>query len=89
MDWNLADLFELVADTAPDRVALAHGVDGPTRTWRDFDRNANALALHLARGHRPVDKLALYAYNRPEFVEALSGALKARMVPVNVNYRYR
>jgi fatty-acyl-CoA synthase len=89
MDWNIADLFELVADTTPDRIALAHGVDGPTRTWRDFDRNANALALHLARGHRPGDKLALYAYNRPEFVEALSGALKARMVPVNVNYRYR
>ena len=89
MDWNLADLFELVADTAPDRVALAHGVDGPTRTWRAFDRNANALALHLARGHQPSDKLALYAYNRPEFVEALSGAMKARLVPVNVNYRYR
>jgi fatty-acyl-CoA synthase len=89
MDWNLADLFELVADTAPDRIALAHGVDGPTRTWRDFDRRANALALALARAHRPSDKLALYAYNRPEFVEALSGALKARMVPVNVNYRYR
>jgi fatty-acyl-CoA synthase len=89
MDWNLADLFELVADTAPDRIALAHGVDGPTRTWREFDRRANALALHLARTHQPSDKLALYAYNRPEFVEALSGALKARMVPVNVNYRYR
>jgi fatty-acyl-CoA synthase len=89
MDWNLADLFELVADTAPDRVALAHGVDGPTRTWREFDRRANALALHLARSHQPGDKLALYAYNRPEFVEALSGAMKARMVPVNVNYRYR
>ncbi|MCU0669643.1 MAG: acyl-CoA synthetase [Myxococcota bacterium] len=89
MDWNLADLFELVADTAPDRIALAHGVDGPTRTWRAFDRNANALALHLARVHRTGDKLALYAYNRPEFVEALSGAMKARMVPVNVNYRYR
>jgi fatty-acyl-CoA synthase len=89
MEWNLADLFELVADTVPDRLALAHGVDGPTRTWREFDRRANALALHLARSHRPGDKLALYAYNRPEFVEALSGALKARMVPVNVNYRYR
>lgn len=89
MDWNLADLFELVADTAPDRIALAHGVDGPTRTWRQFDCNANALALHLARSHAPGDKLALYAYNRPEFVEALSGAMKARMVPVNVNYRYR
>ena len=89
MDWNLADLFELVADTAPDRLALAHGVDGPTRTWRDFDRRANALALHLARSHAPSDKLALYAYNRPAFVEALFGAIKARMVPVNVNYRYR
>jgi fatty-acyl-CoA synthase len=89
MDWNLADLFELVADTAPERLALAHGVDGPTRTWREFDRRANALALHLARAHGPGDKLALYAYNRPEFVEALSGALKARLVPVNVNYRYR
>jgi len=89
MDWNLADLFELVADTVPDRLALAHGVDGPTRSWREFDCNANALAAHLAREHRPGDKLALYAYNRPEFVESLSGALKARLVPVNVNYRYR
>jgi acyl-CoA synthetase (AMP-forming)/AMP-acid ligase II len=89
MDWNLADLFELVADTVPDRLALAHGVGGPTRTWRELDRRANALAHHLARGHRPGDKLALYAYNGPEFIEALVGALKARLVPVNVNYRYR
>jgi fatty-acyl-CoA synthase len=89
MDWNLADLFELVADTAPDRMALAHGVDGPTRSWRELDRRANALALHLATRHRPSDKLALYAYNRPEFIEALVGGLKARLVPVNVNYRYR
>ena len=89
MDWNLADLFELVADTAPERLALAHSVDGPTRTWRELDRRANALALHLARRHRPGDKLALYAHNRPEFVEALVAALKARLVPVNVNYRYR
>jgi fatty-acyl-CoA synthase len=89
MDWNLADLFELVADTVPERLALAHGVDGPTRSWRELDRRANALALHLARSHEPGDKLALYAYNRPEFVEALVGAMKARLVPVNVNYRYR
>jgi fatty-acyl-CoA synthase len=89
MEWNLADLFELVADTVPERRALAHGVAGPTRSWRELDRNANALARHLARSHRPNDKLAIYAYNRPEFVETLVGALKARLVPVNVNYRYR
>ncbi len=89
MDWNLADLFELVADTVPERLALAHGVSGPTRTWRELDHRGNALAAHLARSHRPHDKLALYAYNRPEFVETLVAALKARLVPVNVNYRYR
>ena len=89
MSWNLADLFELVADTAPERLALAHGVAGPTRSWRELDRNANALALHLARRHQPGDKIALYSYNRPEFVETLVAALKARLVPVNVNYRYR
>ena len=89
MEWNLADLFELVADAAPDRLALAHGSDGPTRTWRELDRRANALALHLARAHHPGDKLALYAYNRPEFIESLVAGLKARLVPVNVNYRYR
>ncbi len=89
MDWNLADLFELVADTVPERLALAHGVSSPTRTWRELDRRSNALAIHLARSHVPNDKLALYAYNRPEFVETLVAALKARLVPVNVNYRYR
>ncbi len=89
MDWNLADLFELVADTVPERLALAHGVNGPTRTWRELDRRSNALASHLALGHQPNDKVALYAYNRPEFVETLVAALKARLVPVNVNYRYR
>jgi acyl-CoA synthetase (AMP-forming)/AMP-acid ligase II len=89
VDWNLADLYELAADTAPNRIALAHGVDGPSRTWRELDRRANALALHLARAHKPSDKLAIYAYNRPEFIESLVGGLKARLVPVNVNYRYR
>jgi fatty-acyl-CoA synthase len=89
MDWNLGDLFELVADTVPERLALAHGVHGPTRTWRELDQRSNALALHLSRTHRPHDKLALYAYNRPEFVESLVAAIKARLVPVNVNYRYR
>ncbi len=89
MEWNLADVFELVADTAPQRLALAHGIDGPTRTWGELERRANALAAHWLRGHEPGDKLALYAYNRPEFVETLVGAMKARLVPCNVNYRYR
>lgn len=87
--FNLADLFELVADAVPGRLALAHGEAGVTRTWAELEARANALAAHLARGHAPGDKLAIYSHNRPEFVEALVAAMKARLVPVNVNYRYR
>ena len=28
MRWNLADLFELVAETVPERLAVAHGTNG-------------------------------------------------------------
>jgi len=89
MQWNLADLFELVADTCPERPALFHGTDGVARTWAEVDRRTNALARHLARGQQPGGKISIYAHNRPEYVEAVIGAMKARLVPVNVNYRYR
>ncbi len=59
MRWNLADVFELVADTVPDRLALAHGDEGVERSWLAFDRRANALARHLAAHLEPGDKLAL------------------------------
>src|SRR5512145_2467226 len=87
--WNLADIFELVADTVPDRLALAHGASGVARSWAELEQRSNALARRLAARHAPGAKLAIYSYNRPEFVEALIGAMKARLVPVNVNYRYR
>jgi fatty-acyl-CoA synthase len=87
--FNLADLFELVAEAVPDRLALAHGAQGRTRTWAELDARADALAAHLVRRHAPGGKLAIYSHNRPEFVESLVAALKARLVPVNVNYRYR
>jgi fatty-acyl-CoA synthase len=87
--WNLADLFELVADTVPERLALAHGRAGVTRTWAELERRSNALARHLSERHAPGDKLAIYSYNRPEYVESLIAAMKARLAPVNVNYRYR
>jgi len=89
LQWNLADLFDLVAETVPERLAVAHGPNGLARSWREVAARTNALARHLQRLHRPGDKLAVYSFNRPEFVESLIGAMKARLVPVNVNYRYR
>jgi acyl-CoA synthetase (AMP-forming)/AMP-acid ligase II len=85
--FNLADLFEVVVDTVPDRLAL---VAGDARlTYAQLDERANRFAHHLLdRGIQPGDKVAIYSWNRAEWMEAMLGAYKARAVPVNVNYRY-
>jgi fatty-acyl-CoA synthase len=85
--YQLADLFEAVADAVPDRVAL---VAGDRRlTFRELDDRANRFAGHLAALGLPVGaNVGIYAWNRAEWMEAMLGAFKARMVPINVNYRY-
>jgi acyl-CoA synthetase (AMP-forming)/AMP-acid ligase II len=87
MEFNLADLAEIVADAVPDRLAL---VAGDRRlTYAQLDERANRFAHHLLdQGVEPGEKVAVYAWNRAEWVEAMLGAYKARAVPVNVNYRY-
>jgi acyl-CoA synthetase (AMP-forming)/AMP-acid ligase II len=87
MEYNLADLFESVADTIGDREAL---VCGEARlTFAELDRRANRVAHHLAaEGVRPGDHVGIQLYNGPEYVETLLGVLKIRAVAVNVNYRY-
>ena len=87
MEFNLADLYEIVADAVPDRPAL---VAGDRRlTYAELDERANRFAHHLlAGGVEPGDKVAIYSWDRAEWVEAMLGAYKVRAVPVNVNYRY-
>jgi acyl-CoA synthetase (AMP-forming)/AMP-acid ligase II len=85
--YNLADLLELVADAVPERLALVAGDE--RRTYGDLDRNANRLARHLGDGGvGPGSKVAIYAWNRVEWVEAMLAAFKLRAVPININYRY-
>src|SRR4051812_8819167 len=87
MQFNLADLWEHVVDTVPDREAL---VCGETRlTYRQADARADQLAHFLrTRGVGAGDHVALYLYNGVEYLEGMLAALKLRAVPVNVNYRY-
>jgi fatty-acyl-CoA synthase len=85
--FNLADLFEVVADAAPDRLALVAGSE--QRTYAELDERANRLARHLiASGIEPGDWVGIYSWNRAEWVEAMIACYKARAVPINVNYRY-
>ena len=87
MEFNLADLYEIVADAVPDRLAL---VAGDRRlTYGQLDERANRFAHHLLdHGVEPGDKVAIYSWDRAEWVEAMLGTYKARAVPINVNYRY-
>jgi 3-oxocholest-4-en-26-oate---CoA ligase len=85
--FNIADLYELVADTIPDRVAL---VSGSRRyTFAELDRRANQLADVLrSRGIGTGSHIGLHLFNGSEFVESMLAALKLRAVPINLNYRY-
>lgn len=86
--FNLADLFESVVDTVPDRLALVAGEH--RLSYRQLDERANRLANHLqSSGLGAGDHIAIYAYNRAEWVEALWACFKLAAVPININYRYR
>ncbi|MFD8814532.1 acyl-CoA synthetase [Streptomyces sp. NPDC059627] len=94
MEYNLADLFESVVDVAPDREALVyldHPGTGAERrlTYAELDAAANRIGHHLIdSGIRPGEHLGLHLYNGVEYLQTVLGCLKARVVPVNVNYRY-
>ena len=65
MEFNIADLFEAVARTVPERVAL---VCGATRlTYAELDARANGLAHGLAQlGLGAGDHIGCYLHNDAE-----------------------
>ena len=86
-EWTFADVWETVAVTVPDRIALAHGDRGVT--WHDLDSRADGIAAALLdAGLARQDKVALYLHNAPAYLEGAFAAFKAGLVPVNTNYRY-
>jgi fatty-acyl-CoA synthase len=85
--WNFADVWETVAEELPGAPALVHG--SHTLTWREFDQRADNVGRWLlGAGVAEQDKLALYLYNCPEYLESTFAAYKIGMVPINTNYRY-
>jgi fatty-acyl-CoA synthase len=100
MDLNIAALHEAVAAAVPDRECivwrdrrLSWGeVAERTRRFAEVVRRAG-LGAHrpfadLAGWESGQDHLALYLHNGNEYLEAMVGSFKARVAPVNVNYRY-
>ncbi|HJT94031.1 MAG TPA: acyl-CoA synthetase [Mycobacterium sp.] len=91
---------DTVAAVIGDREFIIQG--GRRYTYAQVVERANRLAAYLhARGlgtktERSAlaghevgqDLLGVYAYNGPEYVEAMLGAWRSRVAPFNVNYRY-
>jgi len=85
--FNIADLFEMVADKVPSRDALVCGAQ--RASYGLLEQRANQLAHHLSgRGIGPGDHVGLYLYNCNEYLEGMLACFKLRAVPINVNYRY-
>lgn len=85
--WNIADVLEAVAGETPERPML---VQGDRRlSWEDVDARADQLGSRIrAAGLGEQDAVALYLRNSIEYLEGFLAALKARLIPVNTNYRY-
>ena len=99
-DFHFAQVNETIAAAIPDREALVWRDRRLThRVLAERSRRfANVLVSRGLRvskerselaGHESgQDHLAIYLYNGNEYVEAMLGAFKARVAPLNVNYRY-
>ena len=87
MDLSFGQVFTAVGRAVPaGDPALIH--DGAVTTWGDFDRRTDALAAAFAAATVPGDKLAHLMRNGPAYSETVVAGFKARLVHVNVNYRY-
>src|SRR4051794_16023626 len=99
-EWALADVFAIVSDAAGDRTSIVWG--DRRDTYRETRAHTDALATflldHGIGGTGPdcesprwacaQDRVAVLLHNRPEHLETLLGAWRARAVPFNVNYHY-
>ena len=85
--WNFAEIWERIAEKFPDAPAQTQG--DRRISWRDFDRRANGIGQTLLdAGAVHQDKVAIYVYNSPEYMETVFACFKTSLVPVNTNYRY-
>jgi len=86
--WNFGDLLEgIEGRLPPDAPALIHG--DREVSWGELARRTRSLAAGLiARGAQPGDKVAFYLRNSTAYTELLGACFKARLVHVNVNFRY-
>jgi fatty-acyl-CoA synthase len=100
LDFHFTEVHEAIAAAIPEREAVVFGERriGFGALSERSRRLANFLLSRGLRvrserarlgGHESgQDHLALYLYNGNEYLEGMHGAFRARVAPLNVNYRY-
>ena len=87
MAINFGEVLDQVGERRRDELALTS--DMGSLTWAEFTARTNALARGLlAQGLKAGDKVGFYLFNGADYVETLAACLKARLVHVNINFRY-
>jgi 3-oxocholest-4-en-26-oate---CoA ligase len=98
--YSIGEIHEAIAASRPDDLCLVFR--DRRFTWSEVTGRTRRLANHLIgrglgchteREHLTgslsgQDHLAIYLFNGNEYLEAMLGAFKARVAPLNVNYRY-
>ena len=70
--FNIADMFEMVADKVADREALVCG--DYRATFKEFDERSTQMAHYLAsQGIKAGDHVGLFMYNCGEYLEGIDG----------------
>ncbi len=86
-ELHFASIWEHIADRQPEAPAII--CSELSRSWREYDQRAARIAAYFNRNGLGVDtKIGLYMHNCLDYLEAHFAALKARAVPINVNFRY-
>ncbi len=86
-EFQLADIYEAMADAIPDRTALVCGEE--SLSYAQLDERATRLAHVLAeQGIGVGDHVGTYLHNGVEYVSTMLACFKLRAVSINVNYRY-
>ncbi len=100
MDFHFPEVHEAIAAAIPDREAIVFR-DRRISYAQLAERSRRLAGVLLSRGlhvsqeraelaphESGQDHLAIYLHNGNEYLEGMLGAFKARVAPLNVNYRY-
>jgi len=100
MEASFPEIHEAISRAIPDREVIVWR--DRRFTYGQLAERSRRLAGYLVergltvhaersqlQGHESgQDHLAIYLYNGNEYIEGMLGAFKARVAPLNVNYRY-